>query len=242
MEIVGTKPNKRHAGLYDMLAATTVNNDAGDAQPKLVEDTLKSIVQGTQYPFTLYHGCLQRARATKNEKENKVGVEEDTEAQRKTRKPPKVSTTQAAVIKAYINRQHNKQKLDIMVNKEITNPGYLCGRLFATLENVQYLANGSSTISDRYMSSASTTPATVFPILLNLSVHHSEKLKDDKEGSRIYYEKLKGEIIDKLTTCNFPSHLDLLDQGYFMVGYYQQRQEFFLKASEKNQEVTNNKQ
>ena len=76
------------------------------------------------------------------------------------------------------------------------------------------------------MGAASATPATVIPAMLNLSLHHSEKLSD---GSRIFYEQLKQEIIDKISQNGFPSHLDLNDQGRFFVGYYHQRADLYSK-------------
>ena len=45
-------------------------------------------------------------------------------------------------------------------------------KLFAVLEKIQEDANGIHTIRERYMNSASTTPAMVFSTILNLSTHH----------------------------------------------------------------------
>lgn len=117
-----------------------------------------------------------------------------------------------------------------MIDKTNNNPGYLCGRLAAVLEKVQDDANSGNTIRTRYMSAASATPSAVFPAMLNLSVHHSEKLN---EGGRIHYEQLKQEIMDKLPADGFPAHLDLNDQGRFFVGYYHQRADFFTKKENK---------
>ena len=116
-----------------------------------------------------------------------------------------------------------------MLDKDNNNQGYLCGRLFAVLENLQYAANGQDSIRSSYMNAASATPSAVFATILNLSVHHSEKLD---EGRRIYFEKLKQEIIDKMSAKGFPTHLDLQDQGRFFVGYYHQRQDFFTSKKE----------
>jgi len=111
-----------------------------------------------------------------------------------------------------------------MLDKENQNQGYLCGRLFAVIDKMQEDANGIHTVRERYMNSASATPAMVFATILNLSTHHLEKLS---AGGQIKYEKLKQEIISKLNANGFPSHLDLQDQGRFFVGYYHQRQDFF---------------
>ena len=110
---------------------------------------------------------------------------------------------------------------------------YLCGRLFAVLEKIQEDANGIHTIRERYMNSASTTPAMVFSTILNLSTHHLEKLNN---GAQIFYEKLKQEIISKFKANGFPSHLDLQNQGRFFVGYYHQRQDLFMSKENKETE------
>lgn len=113
-----------------------------------------------------------------------------------------------------------------MLDKENDNQGYLCGRLFAVLDKIQEEANKQHTIREHYMNSASATPAAVFATILNLSLHHSEKLS---EGRRIQFDQLKQEIIEKIDADGFPAHLDLQDQGRFFVGYYHQRQAFFTK-------------
>ena len=117
-----------------------------------------------------------------------------------------------------------------MLDKGNNNQGYLCGRLFAVLDKIQYEANNISSIRERYMNAASATPSSVFATILNLSVHHAEKLD---QGRRIYFEKLKQEIFEKMSANGFPTHLDLQDQGRFFVGYYHQRQDLF--ASKKEQ-------
>lgn len=116
-----------------------------------------------------------------------------------------------------------------MLDKTNDNAGYLCGRLAAVLEKIQKDAGSGDSIRTRYMGAASATPAAVFPAMLNVSVHHSDKLS---EGSRIYYEQLKQEIIDKLSVDGFPNHLDLNDQGRFFVGYYHQRTDLYTKKED----------
>lgn len=116
-----------------------------------------------------------------------------------------------------------------MLDKENSNQGYLCGRLFAVLDKIQQDANHINSIQERYMNAASATPAAVFATILNLSKHHAEKLSD---GTKVFYEKLKQEIIDKMPADGFPTHLDLQDQGRFFVGFYHQRQDFFTKKDD----------
>ena len=121
------------------------------------------------------------------------------------------------------------------MNKDNTNPGYLCGRLFAVLERIQEISNRENdyftNLRSNYMNSASTTPSVVFPTILNLSVHHSDKL-DRKDV--VQFERDKQEIIGKL--IDFPNQLNMQDQGRFFIGYYHQRQDFFTKSEENNNE------
>ena len=208
MEIHDTRKDKKpYMGIREIISSVTLGGKMSDATPNLPEAVVKSIFQGLPYPQTLYSACLRRIRAEQ-----------------------KLTITRAAIIKAYLNRQsNNNKKIDIMLDKENNNQGYLCGRLFAVLDKIQEDANNISSIRERYMNAASSTPSAVFATILNLSVHHSEKLE---EGRRIYFEKLKQEILDKVSADGFPTHLDLQDQGRFFVGYYHQRQDFFTSKKE----------
>ncbi len=213
MEITGA--NKPYMSLRSILGAVTLGGKSSDATPNLPDALVKSIFQGTPYPYTLFAECIKRIRAEQS-----------------------IYTTRAAIIKAYLNRLNNinKQNIKVMLDKNNTNPGYLCGRLFAVLDKIQEDANNQHTIRERYLNSASATPSAVFATILNLSSHHSEKLN---EGRNVFFEKLKQEIIEKLDADGFPAHLDLQDQGRFFVGYYHQRQAFFTKSEK---EENNNNQ
>lgn len=211
MEIVdGRKEPKPYSGLRSMLASITLGGDSSKITPNLPEAIVKSIFQGLPYPQPLFASCIRRIRAESSDKDKKA-----------------ISITRAAIIKAYLNRlNNNEQNITVMLDKENTNQGYLCGRLFAVLDKIQGDANGQHSIKERYMNSASSTPAAVFATILNLSAHHSEKLS---EGRNIFFEKVKQEIFAKMDANGFPTHLDLQDQGRFFVGYYHQLQSFYMK-------------
>lgn len=215
MEIDGSKDRKPYAGLYSILSAVTLNSKISDVTPNLPEAVVKSIFQGLPYPQPLFSGCIRRIRAEAADKDKRS-----------------VSIIRAAIIKAYLNRLNsNEQNIKIMLDKDNTNQGYLCGRLFAVLDKIQSETSGQHSIKERYMNAASATPATVFATILNLSSHHSEKLKD---GRNVFFEKVKQEIIDKIDANGFPAHLELQDQGRFFVGYYHQMQNFYIKNENEN--------
>ena len=215
MEIVDNirKDKKPYMGIREILSAVTISGKQSDVIPNLPEAVIKSIFQGIPYPYTLLSSCIGRIRA-EHDGANRIA--------------------RMAIIKAYLNRQNdNNKKIEVMLDKSNTNQGYLCGRLFAVLDKIQEDANNNHSIRERYMNAASATPSSVFATILNLSSHHLENLSN--EGKKVFYEKLKQEIIDKIAADGFPAHLDLQDQGRFFVGYYHQRQDFFAKKEEKEE-------
>ena len=218
MEIQDIRKDKKpYMGLNAIISSVSLQGKIANATPNLPEAVVKSIFQGLPYPISLFQACIRRIRA-------EVALEKNG------KKINPVNILRAAIIKAYLNRQsNNNKKIDIMLDKDNNNQGYLCGRLFAVLDKIQEEANNISSIRERYMNAASATPSTVFATILNLSQHHAEKLN---EGRKISFEKIKQEIFDKLPADGFPTHLDLQDQGRFFVGYYHQRQDFFTSKKE----------
>ena len=206
MEIIDTrKEGKPYMGIKDMLAAVTLSGKQSEATPNLPEAIVNSIFQGTTYPFTLFSACIRRIRAESGSHDKKA-----------------IRIARMAIIKAYLNRTNsNNQKIEIMLDKSNTNQGYLCGRLFAVLENLQYAANKQDSIRSGYMNAASSTPSAVYPTILKLSNSHYSKLAKDKKGLAIYFDNQKKEIMAQIS--DFPDTLDLSDQGRFFLGYYHQK-------------------
>ena len=224
MEVIDTRIDKKpYISLRNMISTVTLGGKVSDAAPNLADAVVKSIFEGIPYPQTLFASCIRRIRAELDNKKWDDAFRRGWIIAR------------AAIIKAYLNRlNNNEQKIDVMLDKDNTNQGYLCGRLFAVLDKIQEEANNQHTIRERYMNSASATPAAVFSTILNLSNHHIENLKS--EGRKIYFEKLKQEIISKINADGFKAQLDLQDQGRFFIGYYHQRQDFFTPNDQNNNE------
>lgn len=204
MKIKDTRIDKKpYMGIKSMLSAVTLNGKQSEATPNLPEAVVKSIFQGTPYPFTLFSACIRRIRAESGNKDA-------------------IRIARMAIIKAYLNRiNDNNKKIETMLDKSNTNQGYLCGRLFAVLENLQYAANKQDSIRSGYMNAASSTPSAVYPTILKLSNSHYSKLAKDKKGLAIYFDNQKKEIMAQIS--DFPDTLDLSDQGRFFLGYYHQK-------------------
>lgn len=175
--------------------------------PGLMTKLLEAILYGTRYPTAYLATLIRRIRTDKT-----------------------VNGIRAGMIKAYLNRNarflKEREEITLSLNKTNTNPAYLCGRLFAVLEKLQQEASGDTlnrTIRDSYFASASASPAIIFPKLLRLAQNHLNKV-----AYPVFYNKLIGEIVDQLAG-EFPDTLMLKEQGTFIVGYYQQYQNFFEK-------------
>ncbi len=215
LEIVRPSFEKPHLSVFRLLLATAAQSKSENIPPNLGGDVMRSIMECLPYPKTLLQGTLRRVRAERD-----------------------VKYSQAAVLKACLNRQVRSEQTS---GKEITvsldhsniNPGYRLGRLFAVLEKVQEEANPgiNATIRERFYGAASSTPVTVFPNLMKLKNHHIAKLENP--GRRVNLERLISEIVDGV--IDFPSHLSLADQGRFAIGYYHQRQALFSKSTEAKQ-------
>ena len=171
--------------------------------PQMSADTLRAILTGGRYPATLFQQTMLRIRA-----------EHD------------ITRGKAAIIKAYLLRndtqQNRMEALTVKLNDDCNYLPYVLGRLFSVLEDIQQQANPgiNTTIKDRYFSSASATPAVVFPVLVNLAEKHQKKLS---AGQKVYNSKR----LQDLTGCireSYPTHLTLSDQGIFQLGYYHETQ------------------
>lgn len=145
-----------------------------------------------------------------------------------------MNDVRVGLIKAYLIRK-TKEEIAMSLDKSNTNPAYLCGRLFAVLEEIQEDAAKphtlNRTIEDAYFSSACVRPASIFPKLMKLSQHHMAKLKRNQPGWAVNDQKRLNEIIEKMGD-EFPKVLNLDDQGRFTLGYYQQRAEKYKKANQ----------
>lgn len=183
----------------------TINPNAKDKTPTpgMSGEVLRSILNGTPYPATMRNGIHLRIRADHV-----------------------INRERAGIIKAYYLRKPSKEfpnpkeVFTVSLNPESKNVPYQLGRMFSVLEAIQSAANPgiNTTIRDRYFSSASATPAIVFPTLNRLAQKHFRKMDG---GLATMYKKQLQEIADKLEDT-FPAKLTLPEQGSFQLGYYHQ--------------------
>ncbi len=169
---------------------------------------MRAVFEGGRYPDALYSNALLRMRATH-----------------------KVGRSAAALIKAYLlrNAHYDKKEITVELNRERNEVAYALGRAFSLYERIQSIANGgNSNIAVRYINSACTTPAVVFPVLARLSEAHLAKIAKDKPGLAVVLRKDLCRIMDSVET--YPVRMGLREQGDFSLGYYHQSQEHFASA------------
>lgn len=151
------------------------------------------------------------------------------------------STARIALLKFYINRNTNiKGGTTYMstLDESNKNIAYLCGRLFAVLESIQYHASGgnlNSGIRERFFSFASTMPSTAFGRLMRLSQHHLSKIQGENPGLAVNLDKKISELMYSVEGTRFPVSFSLEDQASFAIGYYHQRQKDFETKSNKKE-------
>jgi len=212
------------------LAETTLRRSKNRKNEKLVGDRVIQLylaaLKGSSLPIILLKPILdefQSALVKESEEERTYPF----------------STSRFALIKLILLRNPNKKEDEFMPTYELADtpdPAYNLGRVLAVFENLQdkyhnYERKGAG-IVERYYGTASSAPASSFPLLCRLARHHLSKLKkgeekDTKAADAI--EKDITEIFSKFqpTTTGqppvFPRILTLEEQGKFALGFYQQK-------------------
>ena len=216
--------NRVNVPLWQILQETANKNSKDKAaSPLLAGAVLRSILSGIKYPEALYQNTILRAKADQDNPDKNI---------------TKISRIKAAIIKACLlrNYKNNEEVVTVALNEECKKVPYVLGRLFAVLEDLQEKANPgiNSTIKDRYFNSACATPSVTFPLLTKLANTHLKKISAQR-GTVIYFEKLIGELMNKLEVENnaMPARLSLPEQGEFVLGYYHQVQKRFEKKEKK---------
>jgi len=133
----------------------------------------------------------------------------------------------AAAIKSWLISQ-KKEEWTVDLDQARVTPAYLCGRLFAVLEAVPYEAvKGNETTASRFYAAASSTPRTIFGLLMRNSKWHLSKISKENKGYEVRYQQRIQLITGQLK--EFPAVLDLQGQAEFALGYYHERQDIYKK-------------
>lgn len=188
-------------------------------RPETVIQLYRAAVEGSAPSVTLMPSILMRLSAQLADKNYRMIYDE----------------SRFALLKLILNRNRKDSDMEIepTLTADTTDSAYNCGRLLAVLSATQRKAQGYpkgfTGVAERYFASASTSPASVFPMLLQLNRHHLDKIRKSGDGNA-YEETVIRDILSHLhpvdgSTPTFPPHLDLKGQGRFAIGFYQQQAE-----------------
>lgn len=217
-----------------------VRDKIDELPPQLPTQLLYAALRGTPLPQTALVAALRRQQI----ETRKPGDKSD----------PKLNPARLAIIKACLlrspNQQTNKSQTKDKTMTESLNPesrdaAYLCGRLFAVFDRLQYLAQGSvnAGVVERYYASASVTPALVMGRLFRNAQFHLPKAGDGLSGNlsasqkQTIAENVRKDFEEIATALGnqFPAALDLEGQGRFALGYYHQKAEYRRRTTERKE-------
>jgi CRISPR-associated protein Csd1 len=212
---------KLAALLYGMVRA-----ELDELPPQIPTQLLHAALRGTPLPQSALAAALRRQQV----EQKKPGDKFD----------PKLNPARLALIKACLlrspnlstpNHQPTTPPMTECLNPDSRDPAYLCGRLFAVFDRLQYLALGgvNAGVVERYYASASTTPALVMGRLFRNAQFHLAKT----EGGVATNVAKDFEAITCALGDQFPASLDLEGQGRFALGYYQQKADYRRRTAER---------
>jgi CRISPR-associated protein Csd1 len=202
------------------LARTTVR-EAKDLAPEVPTQLYRAALEGSAPTVSLLTPILNQLHSKLVRDENYTVLYDQS---------------RFALLKLILNR--NRKKTTMEIKPELTadtdDAAYNCGRLLAILAATQdkahdYKLEGAG-VAERYFGTASSSPGSVFPLLLRLNRHHLNKIS--KSNRFAGHERFIGEQIQGVCALfkpakpglppMFPRTLDLQAQGRFALGFYQQ--------------------
>jgi CRISPR-associated protein Csd1 len=199
-----------------------VRSELSELSPQIPTQLLHAVLRGrnTALPQSALAAALRRQQL---DQENKLN-------------PARLALIKACLLRSRVSSQHHpsiKAAMSESLNSESRDAAYLCGRLFAVFDRLQYLALGgvNAGVVERYYASASVTPSLVMGRLFRNAQFHLAKAGGGvAENVRKDFEEISCALGD-----HFPPSLDLESQGRFALGYYHQKAEYRRRTAERKE-------
>jgi CRISPR-associated protein Csd1 len=204
-----------------------VRKELDELPPQISTQLLHAALHGTPLPQSALAAALKRQQIEP----------QGEDAMRKAVVLARLALIKACLLRSPNSQNNNSQTKDKTMteclNPESRDPSYLCGRLFAVFDRLQYLAQGgvNAGVVERYYASASTTPALVMGRLFRNAQFHLAKA----EGGVACNAGKDFEAITCALGDQFPATLDLEGQGRFALGYYHQKAEYRRRTAERKE-------
>ena len=200
-----------------------VRKELDELPPQLPAELFYAIIRGAPVPLprTALAAALRRQSLDQRKPD-------DT-------RDPRLNPARLGLIRAVLNRLPNQTTImTAQLDPACSDPAYLCGRLFAVFDRLQYLAQGqlNAGISERFYASACVTPSLVMGRLFrNAQFHLAKTGGGTAENVRKDFEEITTSL-----GCKFPPSLTLEEQGRFALGFYHQKAEYRRISAERREE------
>lgn len=139
----------------------------------------------------------------------------------------------AALIRLALNRSPfaPEKPMTPALDETNTDSGYVAGRLFAALEQLQYDASEgklNTTYGDRFFAGAVTNPRAAIVNGRRDANAWLRKLRRTKRGAAIWHEQRLNELFGLIgPDVGVPARTTLRQQSMFLLGYHHQRAHHF---------------
>jgi CRISPR-associated protein Csd1 len=205
-----------------------VREKIDELSPQIPTQLLYAALRGAPLPQTVLAAALRRQQI-----ENKQPDDQND---------PRLNPARMALIRACLNRALRTSinnlpthPMTVFLDTDSSDAAYLCGRLFAVFDRLQYLALGgvNAGVVERFYASASVTPALVMGRLFRNAQFHLAKAGGGiAENIRKDFEEISSALGQ-----TFPSSLDLEAQGRFALGYYHQKADYRRRTAERKEQT-----
>ena len=194
-----------------------VRDKLDELAPQIPTQLLYAALRGIALPLSALAAALRRQQIETDNKTN----------------PARLALIKACLVRQdRFNQRKEKNNMTKSLNTESKDPAYLCGRMFAIFDRLQYLALGSvnAGVVERFYASASTTPAIVMGRLFPqraIPLGQSQRRRCRKFAQGLLNPSLPSwEITSPLTSTSKV-------RARFALGYYHQRAEYRRLAIER---------
>lgn len=177
---------------------------------------LNSIVANRPYPYVLRELLSHRIAGAESTDSGTI---------------PRFSITRTRIgaLVGFMRRNSNKEA-DMALNLKRRDKGYILGMFLALADRIQAEAieDVKSRLADRFYGSIVNSPVQGFATILELNWHHLRRMtRKEREGTRIYYERLMHHVIEQLG--DVPKFLNAEQKCLVALGFNHMRADFFKK-------------
>jgi CRISPR-associated protein Csd1 len=199
-------------GRWDAATSGYAELGAKHAQrpPDITRQLLRTALLGVPLPSSLLAHLITRARTDR-----------------------RMDDPRAALLRLLLSRSPNpRTEATPVLDPDNRDPAYLAGRVFATLESIQYAVSRdnqpNTTFADRYFPGAIANPRVALVQGRQLATAWLKKLRRSAPGTAVALDQRLTEQLDLFDAGQgLPGRIDLQRQAAFLLGYHHQRADDF---------------